>query len=165
LPRMELIAKMIGKDLLEVEKQTTSSGPRDGSSAAAFIEAKSLKRKGAVENVDLTIRKREVVGLAGLLGSGRTETARLLFGVDKPDSGTISVDGAEKHLRSARDAIALGFGFSSEDRKSEGIIPNLSVRENIVLVLQAQRGWFRLLSKKEQDKLADRYIAALNIAT
>ncbi|MDB6039525.1 MAG: sugar transporter ATP-binding protein [Verrucomicrobiales bacterium] len=165
LSRIELISKMIGKDLSEVERESGGKAKPLSTAREILVQATGLKRKGAVENVDLTIRKGEVVGLAGLLGSGRTETARILFGIDKPDAGKIEIDGHKRELRSARQAIALGFGFSSEDRKTEGIIPNLSVRENIILVLQGQRGWLRLLSRKEQEELAAKYIAMLNIAT
>jgi simple sugar transport system ATP-binding protein len=163
LPRLDLIAKMIGKELTDVEKEPAAQSPL--SEHQILVQATGLTRKSAVENVDITLYKGEVTGLAGLLGSGRTETARLLFGIDHPDSGTIRIDGAEKKLKNAQEAIAIGFGFSSEDRKTEGIIPNLSVRENILLVLQAQRGWLHLLSRREQEQLAAKYITALNIAT
>jgi monosaccharide-transporting ATPase len=163
LARLDLIAKMIGKDLTDVEKESAAESTL--TEHQILVEATGLTRKGAIENLDITLCKGEVTGLAGLLGSGRTETARLLFGIDHPDSGTIKIDGAERKLKGAREAIAIGFGFSSEDRKTEGIIPNLSVRKNILLVLQAQRGWLRLLSRKEQEQLAAKYIAALNIAT
>jgi simple sugar transport system ATP-binding protein len=104
-----------------------------------------------------------VVGLAGLLGSGRTELARLLFGADRPTSGEISVNGKAAAVRSPRAAIAKGFAFSSEDRKREGIVGDITVRDNLVLALQARRGFARPLSKKAKDDLVTRYMEALDI--
>jgi monosaccharide-transporting ATPase len=115
--------------------------------------------------MDFEIGVGEVVGLAGLLGSGRTETARLLFGVDRAETGHVEVEGKRVRLASPRDAIAQRFAFTPEDRKVEGLIPDLTVRENIVLALQARRGTWRRLSQSRQLELADRYIRALNIAT
>ncbi|MDU2928621.1 ATP-binding cassette domain-containing protein, partial [Bradyrhizobium sp.] len=105
----------------------------------------------------------EVVGLAGLLGSGRTETARLVFGAERADSGEASVAGKAVRLNSPRDAAGLGFGYCPEERKTEGIVADLTVRENIVLALQARRGLHRPLSRREQDEIAMRYIRMLDI--
>jgi len=124
-----------------------------------------LGRRGSVGPVDLDIGSGEVVGLAGLLGSGRTETARLIFGIDHPDSGDAHVGGKSVCIRSPREAIAHQFGFCPEDRKTEGLIPNLSVRENIALALQSSQGWTRYLSRARQLELADQFIRALNIVT
>ncbi len=112
-----------------------------------------------------TCRAGEVVGIAGLLGSGRTETAEILFGAHRADSGTAEVDGKTVQLSSPRQAIARRFGFCPEDRKTAGIVGDLSVRENIVLALQARRGWTRPISRTEQNRLADHYIRALDIRT
>jgi monosaccharide-transporting ATPase len=106
-----------------------------------------------------------VLGLAGLLGSGRTETARLLFGIDRRDAGELARDGQAVGLRSPREAVAAGFAFCSEDRKHEGILPNLSVRENLIIALQARQGAIRPLARAEQDQLCDHYIRALRIKT
>jgi monosaccharide-transporting ATPase len=105
------------------------------------------------------------VGLAGLLGSGRTETARLLFGIDRRDAGHVTMDGKAAELRSPREAIRLGLAFCSENRKTEGIIPSLSVRENLILAMQANRGALRLLNRAEQLRVADHYIQVLKIKT
>jgi simple sugar transport system ATP-binding protein len=113
----------------------------------------------------LEIRKGEVVGLAGLLGSGRTETARLLFGADRKSTGSITLDGRATALSSPAKAIGEGIAFCSEDRKSEGIVPSLSVRENIILAMQAGRGFVRLLARRKQEELAAHYIQALRIKT
>jgi len=106
-----------------------------------------------------------VVGVAGLLGSGRTETAELLFGIEQADSGTVQVDGKHVTLSNPRAAIRNGFGFCPEDRKTDGIIGDLSIRENIALALQARRGWARPISRADQNALADRYISVLDIRT
>jgi simple sugar transport system ATP-binding protein len=124
-----------------------------------------MGKKGSIQPLDLDIRPGEVVGLAGLLGSGRTETARLLFGVDNPDQGTIRINNQPVKFRSPRAAIRHRIALTPEDRKVAGIIPNLTVRENIVLALQASRGSWRRLSISEQEKLADRFINSLGIKT
>ena len=107
----------------------------------------------------------QVVGLAGLLGSGRTETARLLFGIDRADSGSIRVEGKGVTIGSPRRAIRLGFAFIPEDRRAAGIIPNLSVRENIMLALQASRGAWRRLPGRKQAELVEKFISTLDIRT
>ena len=105
----------------------------------------------------------EVVGLAGLLGSGRTETARLLFGADRADTGTVTIGGEPVRLRNPRIALGQGIAFASENRRTEGLIGDLSVRANIVLAMQAARGWTRAIPRRQQDELADQYIKALDI--
>ena len=172
LPRVELIAKMLGHELAvaSVDAATAKTpaanpGNRGVTPHPPVLEAKDLGKRGAVRPLDISIARGEVVGLAGLLGSGRTETARLLFGIDRPDSGKIAVEGKPAELRSPREAIRHGMAFCSENRKTEGIIPNLSVRENLILAMQASRGVLRLLSRTEQLRLADHYIQALKIKT
>jgi monosaccharide-transporting ATPase len=166
LPRIELIARMMGRDPAEVKAmETAHTAARDVARQQPFLEARGVGRRGSLEPLDLTISRGEVVGLAGLLGSGRTEMLRLLFGIDHRDQGHITIGGAPARLRTPRQAIDAGMGFTPEDRKVAGIVPDLSVRENIILVLQARRGWLRKLSRAEQDRLAAQYIRALNIAT
>jgi simple sugar transport system ATP-binding protein len=114
---------------------------------------------------DLELYAGEVVGLAGLLGSGRTETAQLLFGVDKPDSGTISLAGTEIKNFSPAEAINRGIAFCPEDRKADGIVDELTVRENIILAIQSNRGWVKRLTKQQQYEIADKFIKMLNIST
>src|SRR5690606_22097796 len=122
-------------------------------------------RRGEVEPFDLTVGKGEVVGLAGLLGSGRTESAELLFGLSKRTSGDAHDATGSIDLSSPRAAIRQGFGFAPEDRKTDGIVADLSVRENIILGLQARRGWMRPVSRSEQNRIADEYIKRLDIRT
>ncbi len=167
LPRLELVARMIGKEVREVEAmgQAGAVAAPAGPATAPFLEARGLGRRGSIQPFDLAIRPGEVVGLAGLLGSGRTETARLLFGADRADRGALTIGGAAVTLTAPGAAIRHRIAFTSEDRKREGIIPNLSIRENIVLALQASRGPWRRLPRAEQDRLAAKFIAALRIKT
>jgi simple sugar transport system ATP-binding protein len=163
LSRLELIGLMIGRtqgELSEVERLADEAA---AASAPPFLEASGLGRKGSVAPFDLRIGAGEIVGLAGLLGSGRTELARLLFGADRADSGTVTVDGRALRLRGPRSAIAAGIAFCSEDRKAEGIVGDLSIRDNIVLAMQAARGWARPLPRRTKDQLVEHWIEALDI--
>jgi len=164
LDRHALISKMIGKDLdalksLGGNRRTT---PRD-SDEAAFLSASGISRTGAVDATDLDIRPGEVVGFAGLLGSGRTELARLLYGADRTESGQITVKGRKVDLTSPAAALSHRIAFSTENRRDEGIIGDLTIRENMILAVQAKRGWARPMPRKEQDAIVDKYIAALNV--
>ncbi len=168
LPRLNLIAHMLGKDpthaRLEQSNGCNERQPKE-STAETFIEANGLGRKGSISAFDLRINRGEILGLAGLLGSGRTETARLLFGIDRADSGTVRLDGEDVNLTSPRKAIRHFLAFCPEDRKAEGIIAGLTVRENIILALQARSGIFRAISRKKQNDIAERYIRLLRIKT
>ena len=162
LPRIQLISRMMGKELAEFEMQSVQ---RDAARRDTFLELQKVGRRGSLHPIDITVGTGEVVGLAGLLGSGRTETARLIFGIDRADSGEMRIEGQPVRITSPRSAIEHRFGFCPEDRKTEGIIPNLSVRENIVLALQSSHGWARYVSRARQLELADQFIRALNIVT
>jgi len=116
-------------------------------------------------NFDLELRPGEVVGLAGLLGSGRTETAKLVFGATRADAGHFKFQGQTISNRSARQSVRLGIGFCPEDRKAEGIVAELTVRENIMLALQTKRGWLSRVPRAEQERVAAEMIKALAIAT
>ena len=171
LPRAELISKMMGRELaaFEISGHGTGAGAataaRGDANQRTFLRVQGFGRRGKIEPFDLEINEGEVVGLAGLLGSGRTEIAKLLFGVDPADRGQAFVDGAPVALSSPRGAIARRFAFLPEDRKTEGIVPELSVRENIILALQASKGWLAALSRRKQEEMADHYIKALGIST
>ncbi|GII81663.1 sugar ABC transporter ATP-binding protein [Sphaerisporangium rufum] len=160
LPQVELVAKMIGRELAELKALEDRPPEPDG---APLIEARELSRTGAIQPFSLTIHRGEVLGLAGLLGSGRTELARLLFGADHATSGTLRVDGKETALRTPRAAMGHGIAFCSENRRAEGLVPGLTVRENLLLALQATRGWARPLPRARQEELVEKYINALNI--
>ncbi len=165
LLRIELVQKMIGKEIgaLEDLEQRVRENEEGASAAIPFLRAAGIGRKGSVDAVDITIGEGEVVGFAGLLGSGRTEVARLLGGIDRADVGTIEIGGDGVRLRTPRQALSRRIAYSSENRRAEGIVDELSVRDNIILALQADRGWFRPIPRKRQDELAQSYIEALHI--
>jgi monosaccharide-transporting ATPase len=165
LPQLALVEKMIGKEL-DVLGQLDEHPRRELTAVETgtpFVEVSQLGRRGAVAPFSLTIHAGEVVGLAGLLGSGRTEVARLLFGADRADRGQVAIGGEPTGLRTPVQAISHGIGFCSENRRAEGIIADLSVRENMILAMQAARGWLRAIPRRRQDELVDRYIEALQI--
>jgi galactofuranose transport system ATP-binding protein len=166
LPRLELIAKMIGRSLTEFDDMTKiklESSKRI--KEEVLLEAERLGRTGSIEPFDLKLHSGEVVGVAGLLGSGRTEIAQLLFGLDRPDSGSIIMDGKRIKDYSPHASIGRGVALCPEDRKAAGVVDELTVRENIILAMQASLGWFKHLSSDKQYEVADRYIQLLNIAT
>lgn len=173
LPRIELIAHMLGKPVDQVTAAPGNGLPEDKKAQAVnaqsdtpLLSVTDFIKKGVMSPFNLQINKGQAVGLAGLLGSGRTETAKMVFGVFKPDRGeTKHHDQNTPNAKSPKQAIARRIAFCSEDRKREGIIPNLSVRENIVLALQARQGLFRTLPRKQQDDIAERYIKRLRIKT
>ncbi|GES45446.1 sugar ABC transporter ATP-binding protein [Rhizobium dioscoreae] len=162
LPRQTLIAMMLGRELAETESTIKQSETESGPIKYHFT---NFGKRGKIKPFDMEVRVGEVVGIAGLLGSGRTETAEVLFGVERADSGEAKIEGKPIALSSPRAAIKSGFGFCPEDRKTDGIIGDLSIRENIVMALQARRGWARPLPRSEQNAIADRYIKALDIRT
>lgn len=159
-----LIAAMVGR---EMAASTAATGLQDGTAAQqpVLLHATGLARAGHVKPLDLTVRRGEVVGLGGLLGSGRTELARLLFGLDARDAGTIAIGGTPQKLDSPVAAIQLGLGLCPEDRKAEGIVGELSVRENIALALQARRGLWPCISPAKQAQMAEHYVKLLGIKT
>jgi monosaccharide-transporting ATPase len=160
LPQVDLVGKMIGRELAELEQLSEKPLARV---SEPLVQVEGLGRSGAIEPFDLTIREGEVVGLAGLLGSGRTEIARLLFGADHASSGSVRISGEPVGIRTPRTATRHGIAFCSENRRTEGLIPDLTVRENLTLALQARRGWRRPIPRRKQDQLVDKYITALNI--
>ena len=160
LPRVELISKMIGKELGDIQsmgKNTALCGDE------VLIEADGLSAFGRIQDFDLQIHRGEVVGFAGLLGSGRTETAELLAGVAKPEQGALRMNGREVHFNSPLDAMHHKIAFCPEDRKIQGIIGDLSVRENIIIGLQDKKGMWNHIPLKEQERIADEYIKLLQI--
>jgi monosaccharide-transporting ATPase len=162
LTRLELVRMMLGRDL---ESETMKRHRSDRARRDPFLAFQGYGRRAYVEPFDLEVRPGEVIGVAGLLGSGRTETAKLVFGIKPADAGRAVADGKPAKIATPRDAVRLGFGFCAEDRKTEGIVGDLSVRENIMLALQARRGWLRPLGAAESRSLADRFIRQLDIRT
>jgi len=164
LDRVRLIEHMLGR-ALEDEVVGHAKAHDAPATKPALLTFENFGRRGHIEPFDLTVGEGEVLGLAGLLGSGRTESAELMFGLAPAQSGTASDRNGPLDLSSPRSAIAAGFGFAPEERKEDGIVADLSVRENIVLALQARRGWARPIPRAEQLRLADEYIMKLDIRT
>ncbi len=163
LPRVKLVAAMMGKDLDDlaaIEKEAV-----DPEHTELRVSARGLSHTGTVKPFDLDVHCGEVIGLAGLLGSGRSELARTIYGVDRPSTGSLTVNREEVHFSQPIDAMNKGMGLLPDDRKAEGIISDLTVRENIILALQAKTGAFHLLSQQKQNEIADRYIDLLQIRT
>jgi simple sugar transport system ATP-binding protein len=163
LPRVQLVSKMIGRELESLDALEHRVRTSTAAAAEPWLTARDLGRRAGVAPLDLEVRSGEVLGMAGLLGSGRTETARMLFGADPVDSGTITIDGEPVKVRSPRAALDHGIVYASENRRSEGLVGNLSVRANIVLAMQSRRGWARRIPRRQQLEFVDRYIAALDI--
>ena len=170
LPKIELVAKMLGKELSEFSFTQRNEEREKGVQATTqaannVLNIKNLGRRGSIQPFDLSINEGEIVGLAGLLGSGRTEMARLIFGVVKADQGEIKIKGREVNVNAPENAIAAGMGFSPEDRKNEGIVADLSVRENIILALQGRYGALRYIPLKKQNEIVENLINTLGIKT
>ncbi|MBP5152178.1 MAG: sugar ABC transporter ATP-binding protein, partial [Lachnospiraceae bacterium] len=163
LPQVELVSKMIGKELEELsslgETEEKTIVPSE-----VFYEAEGLSSNEALP-FDFSIRKGEVNGFTGLLGSGRSESVRAIFGADKVNGGTVKIKGQPVKINKPVDAMKHGIGYLAEDRKRDGIIAELSVRENIILALQVMNGMFKPISRSEQEAFADEYIKVLNIKT
>ena len=160
--QLELVQLMIGREL-EVLDRLDRDQTRTHADAPPVLQAVGLSRKGSLEATDLCLYDGEVVGVAGLLGSGRTELARLLFGADTADHGSLEIRSSRRRLRSPRHAIDRKIAFSSEDRKAEGVIGDLTVADNMLLALQASRGWLRPIPQATRNRLVDEYIRALDI--
>jgi len=170
LPKLELIARMVGKELSEFSFVRKVEERKQKSIESAkrrrnVLEIKRLGRRGSISPFDLNLKEGEVLGLAGLLGSGRTEASRVIFHIDSPDSGEVYIKSKKVNIRSPRDAMMNGVGFCSEDRKNEGIIADLSVRENIILALQGKKGIFKYLSPKKQSEIAYKLVRSLGVVT
>ncbi|UEM41487.1 galactofuranose ABC transporter, ATP-binding protein YtfR [Pectobacterium aquaticum] len=162
LPRVELVQMMLGHSF---DETLLKRGEHSDVSGEPIVHFKHYGRRGSINDFELSVRPGEIVGLAGLLGSGRTETAQLIFGITVPDAGEASVDGKQVSIRTPRAAGKLGFGYCPEDRKTDGIVGAATVRENIILALQAQRGWLKLISLREQTRIAEKFISLLGIRT
>jgi len=164
--RLDLIKLMLGRTLTTLDDMAAHKiVTRQHISSETLLEADGVGLSNSIEPFDLKLHPGEVLGLAGLLGSGRTEIANLLFGIDKPDEGTLTVGGSLVKNFSPAGSIGRGVALCPEDRKDQGIVGDLSVRENIIMAMQASKGWFKRLNSRDQDAIADRYIKLLNIAT
>ncbi len=162
--KLDLVASMLGRDRSVVAKRgTTGFGEKSTRTGPLAVEVRHLKRGPLVEDVSFSVRSGEIVGLSGLLGSGRTESVRLLFGAERPDGGEMTLLGQLHRPQSPRAAIAAGLGFCTEDRKHEGIVPDLSVRENLTLALMPRLTRAGIVDEARQRAVVKRYIERLGI--
>jgi len=162
LPQIELISKMMGKALSDVSAMKKHE-PRKADDSVPVLEAKALSSAAGVRPFDFSIHKGEVNGFAGLLGSGRSESVRAIFAADKVTGGEVRINGRKVKIKSPLHAMKQGIGYLPEDRKGDGIIDELSVRDNIILALQVLKGFFRPLSRKQAEEFAEQFIERLDI--
>jgi galactofuranose transport system ATP-binding protein len=166
LGKLELVSRMVGKKLDEVVAAgQTAFEKRDAVMAKSLLEATHLARKPRIRDVSVSVKSGEIVGMAGLLGAGRTETARLIFGADSKEQGTLRFEGRDVNFRSPADAIKAGLGFCSEDRKVEGIIPQMSVQENLTLALLPLLAKAGVVDTAKQEEVVKTFIQKLGIKT
>jgi monosaccharide-transporting ATPase len=164
LPQIELISKMMGKALDDVAKIKKHKPLKSDSSVPVF-EATALTSASGVRPFNFTIQKGEVNGFAGLIGSGRSESVRSIFAADKVTGGKVKMKGKKVKIKIPLNAMKQGIGYLPEDRKGDGIIAELSVRDNIILALQVMKGFFKPLSRKQAEEFSNQYIQKLNIKT
>lgn len=163
LPRVKLVAAMLGKDfddLAAIRKEGD-----DAKRGELLLSAEGLSHRGTIKPFHFEIHRGEVVGITGLLGSGRSELVRCIYGADRAQSGRLTMKGKVLHISAPIDSIRAGMAYLPDDRKSDGCIGGLSVRENIILALQARKGIFRQIPRAEQNAIADKYIEMLHIKT
>lgn len=165
LPRVELVAKMMGKELGDLAGLHNIQQAEAEDEKAVIIEAKELSSTSGIKPFNFMACKGEVTGFAGLLGSGRSECVRAIFGADKVTSGRLKINGENVSITSPIKAMKKGVGYLSEDRKRDGIIGDLSVRENIILALQVMNGFFKPFTRSQAQAFADEYIKLLGIKT
>ena len=167
ISKVELVAKMLGKDLTDVRRhgQTSFSVEKHHAETQVVLEAQNLHRGRVLQGASVDVHAGEIVGLGGLLGSGRSEVARAIFGADAIESGEVHVEGKEAHFHSPADAIHAGIGYCSEDRKADGIIPELSVRENMTLAILPLLSRYGVVSRRQQQEIVDTFIQRLGIKT
>lgn len=164
LPQFELVSKMMGKALEDVEQLRKHEIPA-GQNIDPVFEAKGLSSVAGVAPFDFTIRKGEVNGFIGLLGSGRSESVRAIYAADKVTGGEVKINGKNVAIHEPIDAMKQGIAYLPEDRKGDGIIADLSVRDNIILALQVMKGFFKPFTRKQAEDFADEYVQKLNIKT
>ncbi len=166
LPRVQLVSKMLGKELDDMADIKSEVGATAVSQRGTpVLEARDLCSSAGIKPFDFSIHTGEVNGFTGLLGSGRSECVRAIFGADRVTGGSVRVDGKEVKIKKPLDAMKQGVGYLPEDRKGDGIVGELSVRENIILALQVMKGFFRPFSRAQAEDIADEYIKLLEIKT
>ncbi|HIW34061.1 MAG TPA: sugar ABC transporter ATP-binding protein [Candidatus Paenibacillus intestinavium] len=162
LSKNSLVSHMIGREWKEEDEHRKKEATH---TSEVVMSTNSLTRMGSIKPVSLSVKKGEVVGLAGLLGSGRSEFANLIFGIDQSDSGVLTIGSEEMQSMNPKKAIRKGIGFCPEDRKIAGIVGELTIRENIVLALQAKKGIFNYIPLKKQQEISQKFIDLLRIKT
>ncbi|MBN2433862.1 MAG: sugar ABC transporter ATP-binding protein [Spirochaetes bacterium] len=165
LPRVELISKMMGKELEEISELQHQKKTVANEDIPLVYEAFGLSSTQGTKPFDFKIKKGEVNGFTGLLGSGRSESVRAIFGADRITGGKIKINEKDTKISGPKDSMKHGIGYLPEDRKGDGIIEDLSVRENIILALQVLKGFFHPFSRAEAEDFADKYIKLLGIKT
>ncbi|HEY0547350.1 MAG TPA: sugar ABC transporter ATP-binding protein [Pyrinomonadaceae bacterium] len=165
LEKLDLVCLMLGKQRSELKQGTTAFGHQEGAAQTGeqLLRAENLTRGRKLKHVSVDVGRGEIVGMAGLLGSGRTETARAVFGADKIEEGAVYLEGRQLKINEVGDAIVAGLAFLSEDRKAEGIIPELSVRENLTLAALPQLTTFGIVSRARQQEIVERFMKRLGI--
>ncbi len=166
LPRVQLVAKMLGKEMDDLSDIKGEEGAYSGDDKDEKVfEAEQLQSNAGIKPFDFYIKKGEVNGFTGLLGSGRSECVRAIFGADRVINGSVKVRGQKVKINKPIDAMKKGIAYLPEDRKIDGIIGDLSVRDNIILAYQVLTGFFKPFSKRQANEFADEYIKKLNIKT
>ena len=165
LPRVQLVSKMLGKELDDMASIKNDSDAAAVDLGTPVLEAKGLSSAEGIKPFDFNIHKGEVNGFTGLLGSGRSECVRAIFGADKKTGGEVFMDGEKVKIHKPLDAMKHGIGYLPEDRKQDGIVGDLSVRENIILALQVMKGFFKPFPRAQAEAFADEYIKLLEIKT
>jgi len=163
--RLALVATMLGRDPEQVRHQgmTSFEGHREGRGGRPVLAAVGMTRRNVLDGVSVEVHAGQVVGLAGLLGSGRTETARAIFGADHVDTGDVRIDGRTARRCPPARAIRAGLGLVPEDRKADGIVPGLSVRENIVLAAMPRLTRAGFVSRRRSDEIVEVFVRRLRI--
>ena len=164
LPRVKLVAKMLGKELDDMEEIKDDTQVYKGEDEYVF-EAEKLQSDAGIKPFDFHIKKGEVNGFTGLLGSGRSECVRAIFCADKVIGGVVKIKNKVVKLTKPLDAMKNGIAYLPEDRKIDGIVGDLSVRDNLILAAQVLRGPFKPFSRAEANRFADEYIKLLEIKT
>ena len=166
LPRVKLVSKMLGKEMDDLSDIKSEAKAYEEKDASEYVfEAKNLQSNAGIKPFDFYIKKGEVNGFTGLLGSGRSECVRAIFGADTVIGGEVKVDGKSVKITKPIQAMKNGIAYLPEDRKLDGIVGDLSVRENIILALQVLKGFFKPFTKAEANKFAEEYIKLLGIKT
>ena len=165
LPRVQLVSKMLGKEFDDLADIKSGSGVHVDTTGTPVLEAEQLASTSGIKPFDFSIHKGEVNGFTGLLGSGRSECVRAIFGADKVTGGKVKVNGKEVKISKPLDAMKNGISYLPEDRKRDGIVGDLSVRDNIILAMQVMKGFFHPISRAKAEAYAEQYIRLLDIKT